>query len=247
VKKTTKPLTSKKTTAKKTIGVAKKPAQRQRKVVSKITKSRITSKSKIKTRKRKVAPQKKEYTPPPKKPLGAFFLFIAKQRPKNIEQEDLIQFTKGAGEQWRQLSQAEKQPYLDEAVALKAQWSEEYVAWKKSLSPKGWRQFRKAFRKRARSRVPRDVHTGEPIPRVLSGYNLFLKETYSKIQAENPTIHYKQHFMLTVQAWNSLTNSEKAIWQARYAELLPQNIEAREKAKEKRVTEFKSRHPKIQF
>lgn len=154
-------------------------------------------------------------------------------------------------------------------MALKARWNGEYAAWKNGLSRKGWVQFRRACRKRARGRAPRDVDTGEPIPRVLSGYNLFVKETYKKIREENPTADRKEHFRLTIQAWNSLHESEKAVspeiccvsavnkhtmgllklqvWQARHAELLPQNLEAREKAKEKRLAEFRARHPKIQL
>lgn len=111
---------------------------------------------------------------------------------------------------WAFLSMS-AQPHLDEAVALKARWNEEYAAWKNGLSKKGWVQYRRALRKRLRGRAPRDVDTGEPIPRIPSGYNLFVKETYPKIRAENPTVDRKEHFRLTIQAWNSLQDSEKAV------------------------------------
>ena len=59
--------------------------------------------------------------PKAKRPLNAYMLYSQEQRPKFDKTMKVTEVAKAIGAQWKELSDADKQPYKDRAAALKEQ------------------------------------------------------------------------------------------------------------------------------
>jgi len=81
------------------------------------------------TKKRKRGGDKKDKDPfAPKRSLGSFFIFSQEKRPevKNSHPEWRIgEVAKELGRLWKDMSEEEKQPYIDKAAEGKARYEEE--------------------------------------------------------------------------------------------------------------------------
>merc|ERR1711920_636724 len=75
----------------------------------------------------------------PKRPLSGFFRFISKFRKDHSEMK-VTEVTKAAGAEWKALSKAEKQKYLDAAASEQAKYQKALKKYKKSNAYKQYQE-----------------------------------------------------------------------------------------------------------
>merc|ERR1712203_653479 len=80
----------------------------------------------------------------PKRPLTGFFRFVRKFRKDHSEMK-VTEVTKAAGAEWKILSKAEKQKYVDAAVKEQAKYQEDLKNYQKSDEYKQYQEKVKAF------------------------------------------------------------------------------------------------------
>jgi ABC-type transporter MlaC component len=80
--------------------------------------------------------KQQEKTKPPKRPLSAFFLFMQKTRPvvkERMPNAPVQEISKEMGSIWRNMSDDEKKPFLDDNATLKANYAGERARWEKKM------------------------------------------------------------------------------------------------------------------
>jgi hypothetical protein len=83
----------------------------------------------------------------PKRPLTAYFLYVAEVRPDVVEEigkSDIAAVGKKCGEMWRNLSEEEKSKYIETANELKAEYQEEMNEYKQSAEYAAFQEQKKA-------------------------------------------------------------------------------------------------------
>jgi len=67
---------------------------------------------------------------PPKKPAGPYFIFVARTRPADAKSiDDYLNASKTAAGIWRNMTDAEKQPYQDEYKVLYREYERQRAKW----------------------------------------------------------------------------------------------------------------------
>lgn len=152
---------------------------------------------------------------PPKRPVSSFFRFTRQQRPQLIRQypeASMIELAKIIGNEWRALSEAERQVYIDAARVDILKYREIYKQYKESLDPldeevlkekrKQTKQRRKKRRQKRESKL-----LGRP-KRSRNAFNIFLAENYN--EAEGNTLSVKMRHL--VHQWENMTSSKKQVY-----------------------------------
>merc|ERR1711920_1034662 len=80
----------------------------------------------------------------PKRPLTGFFRFVRKFRKDHLEMK-VTEVTKAAGAEWKVLSKAEKQKYVDTAAKEQAKYQKDLEKYQKSDEYKRYQEKVKAF------------------------------------------------------------------------------------------------------
>jgi len=81
----------------------------------------------------------------PKRPLSGFFRFVSKFRKDHSEMK-VTEVTKAAGAEWKLLSKAEKQKYVDAAARDKAKYQKDLKKYQKSKEYKQYQEKVKMFK-----------------------------------------------------------------------------------------------------
>merc|ERR1711920_937380 len=81
----------------------------------------------------------------PKRPLTGFFRFVRKFRKDHLEMK-VTEVTKAAGAEWKVLSKAEKQKYVDAAAREQAKYQKDLEKYKTSKEYKQYQEKVKAFK-----------------------------------------------------------------------------------------------------
>ncbi|KAF7795453.1 hypothetical protein EIP86_006614 [Pleurotus ostreatoroseus] len=197
----------KKPAAKKKVA-AKKPAKKVKKVATKPAAKRAP----------KVNPEDK----PPKRPLGPYFLFIAKYmqdsgfKAKSVaEQAD---YSKKMGEIWRGMSDADKQPYMDAASKEMNVWLATMEEYRKNVSLDVVRQINKQRTKAGKRRIL-VRKSGKPP----SAFLMYHMDRLNAAKAQNPSVAVGT-LMLEVSKeaavqWRAASDDVKAPYIERYNKL----------------------------
>lgn len=158
------------------------------------------------------APTPKE---PPKLPPSSYFRFMRQHRPlvvKQYPEASIVEICKIIGNDWRALSEAERQVYIDAARVDILKYREQYKQYKESLDPldlallKEERKERK--QKRIKTRQKRESKLlGKP-KRSRSAFNIFLSEHYSETEGNTPSAK----FTSSRHQWENLNSSKKQVY-----------------------------------
>merc|ERR1719419_1140631 len=88
----------------------------------------------------------------PKRPLSGFFRFVNKFRKDHSEMK-VTEVTKAAGAEWKLLSKAEKQKYVDAAAREQAKYQKDLKNHQKSDEYKQYQEKVKAFKTKKKMKM----------------------------------------------------------------------------------------------
>uniref|UniRef100_F7AM14 HMG box domain-containing protein n=1 Tax=Ciona intestinalis TaxID=7719 RepID=F7AM14_CIOIN len=154
----------------------------------------------------------------PKRPLTSFFLFLGEKR-KQPQYAGLrvYEVTKVAAEEWKQMDENEKQPYVDEMKASFSTFHERYQEYLNQLSDleihdlKIDRMTKREEKEKKREKQMK-LRLGEP-KRARSAYTFFMINKLKSVPLKD-----KSDFSAAVQKcaheWNALSLESKEVFQA---------------------------------
>lgn len=145
----------------------------------------------------------------PKRPLSAYFIFLNDFRAKTKkENPDLVknvkEFGKAAGEEWRSLSDSDKEPYMEKNAELKEEYEE---AMKHYKPPKGFSKSGKGSKKAKDPNAPK---------KPMTAFFLFMGENRQRVKEEDPDLSHTQVAKQLGEEWQNLDADEKADFEGRY-------------------------------
>ncbi|XP_077310291.1 transcription factor A, mitochondrial [Lithobates pipiens] len=152
---------------------------------------------------------------PPKRPMSSYFRFASQQRPRIFRQypeASVVEVAKITGSEWRALSEAERQVYIDAARVDILKYREIYKQYKESLDPldqellKEDRKKTKQRRKKNRAKKESKL-LGKP-KRNVNAFAIFLAENYN--ETEGNTFSAKMNHI--VHQWENLPSSKKQVY-----------------------------------
>ncbi|KAF8880506.1 hypothetical protein BD779DRAFT_1473802 [Infundibulicybe gibba] len=193
---------SEKKTPKKRVVAGKKPVKKPKK------KPTVASKKPAKSEITPVLTITSEMKPPKRGPTSylLFFQRFLAQHPKVQSIEEMSRFTKTVGQAWHALSDAEKQPYVEQAARQNLVYERERAEWFAHVDPAVLRELDKRQKAKGKPKLtrPRDP-TKSKVP--LSGYMTFAMEFRRTVEPGVPMIEVARQ---TGAAWNALPVSERA-------------------------------------
>jgi len=142
----------------------------------------------------------------PKRPIGPYMCFVKEERATVTERNPTLPFGqigKILGEQWRNMSEADKAPYVAMATQDKDRHTEEmkgYVPPPPKMDDG----------KRGRGRKNKDPNKPK---KALSAYTCFVKEERPKLTAANPSLTFGQVGKALGEKWNNLPEKTRAKYQ----------------------------------
>nr|BAO57220.1 mitochondrial transcription factor a [Polyandrocarpa misakiensis] len=120
----------------------------------------------------------------PKQPINAFVIFMQEQR-LAIQPDDNREFMRAAGTRWRELSDAEKQPYREKQLQLQEKYKEELASYKSLLSKEDKLEqlniFRENRKKRQKRIYKKVVRATDPPKMNRSAFSFYLSSRFSAI------------------------------------------------------------------
>jgi hypothetical protein len=149
----------------------------------------------------------------PKRPQSAYFLWMNENRPtiKAANPEASIgELGKIMGKAWGALTDAEKEPYKEQQLALKEEYDE---AMKNFVPTEGWEDAGPKKKKQKDPNMPK---------RPLSAYFIWMNDVRAAMKEKNPEASTGELGKLMGAAWNALSDDEKAPFQEKQAELKAQ-------------------------
>ncbi|KAG9393220.1 HMG (high mobility group) box [Carpediemonas membranifera] len=157
---------------------------------------------------------------PPKKPTQPYIKFTIARRPA-IKQErpelKAKEIMSAMGNEWSQLDEAAKKPYVDEYNAEKAEYDKKIAAYDKKYPT--WREEEKAVKADLKKDKKEANGAIKKRPRGYTGCSLFqyaLRKQYESRTGKKLPIKYT--VQLTTQ-WKELSEERVAEWKAKASEL----------------------------
>jgi len=127
----------------------------------------------------------------PKRPLSAYFLWLGEFRTRmKVERPEIVRDVKifgvTAGEEWKKVTEEEREPYQARHLVLKANYEE---AMKHYVAPKGFKGSNKKVRDPACPKKPS------------TAFFLFMADNRERIKAEHPGIAPAQIGKILGEEW----------------------------------------------
>lgn len=167
-----------------------------------------------------LAPTKSELKPPKLAPSAWQLYFtdwIQRQQATNTRKLNVAQAAKEAGQQYANLSTAEKEPYRVRSQALKEQRERELEAYMRALTPDDIKRenlFRAAQRKAGKSRKSNIKDPNAP-KKPLSAYFMFLQRIRSDPELVKEVFgdesETTKQSVLAAAKWRSMTDDERKV------------------------------------
>lgn len=130
----------------------------------------------------------------PKKPITAYFQFLADYRQDNGHL-GFTEMTKHAAVQWKDLSDAEKGPYMDASKGAQSEYAEQITVYKESGRPQEWAQICEQL----------------PSKRPSSSFNLYVKDNVRAHMDQG--LKVTQAMKLIATQWNDESEDNKQYYQ----------------------------------
>ncbi|XP_040218015.1 transcription factor A, mitochondrial [Rana temporaria] len=152
---------------------------------------------------------------PPKRPLSSFFRFSIQQRPlltRQYPEASAKELCKILGNEWRALSEAERQIYLDAARVDILKYREMYKQYKASLDPLDLEVLKEKRGQVKRSKEKRRQRKeskllGRP-KRSRNPFNFYLSEHFN--ETEGNTLEVKTRHL--IRQWENMPSSKKQVY-----------------------------------
>ncbi|GLJ37818.1 hypothetical protein SUGI_0769010 [Cryptomeria japonica] len=158
----------------------------------------------------------------PKKPLTSFFLFSKETRKKlanersGISNDDIISLI---SIKWKDLGDAEKQMWEDQAARAMVQYKKEMEEYKKNLQQTQDSNTIKPQQKKQQKEKNTDPNRPKKPP---SSFLIFRKETRKKLAEERPGISNAEVTGIISIKWRELGDAERQIWDNQAANAMVQ-------------------------
>jgi len=163
----------------------------------------------------------------PKKPKTSYFIFAASVRAQILTEQPNLSTTdiaKVIGPKWKALTDVERQPFLDEAKALKTTYNFKLEAYKQTpqfaeyeLKAKNWKVMNDPAMPTVKlPRKPKDVKCPK---KSATSYFLFSREVRAEVTQQNPGKSTTDIAKLIGARWKNVSEEKKAELTKRAAEL----------------------------
>lgn len=148
----------------------------------------------------------------PKRPLSAFFQWrlsvhnkIKKSMPVSHTFGDLA---RKFSEEWKALSEAEKQPYVEKCEAQKKTYEKLMAAYKHTENFRRFQRQRKEFKVESakKGKFAKDPNAPK---KPQTAYFAFMADKRAVVKQENPEISHKEVLKKLGELWNGLSDTEK--------------------------------------
>lgn len=154
----------------------------------------------------------------PKRPLSAYMMFANELRPKLMEENPGVHFTKLSSkisEQWKNIDESKRSALVSKANALKEQYSKDLEAYKKTDGYTKHRAALSQFKIKSAKKFKKDPNRPK---KPASSFMLFANDQRASLKQRKPGLSVGEVGKELGAMWASLGESEKASWVAKARE-----------------------------